>query len=492
MESQNTLWYCHACSNEYSGGETCPRCGSDFIEMIDNNTTPENDPRNFVPGEGDEQAGPNPFQAFFQFLRPGSVQTFTFPPPGNGEGQERENGTQSQNGETAAPTLDHNNGPEGSNSIPVESFQQQAQGFLRALFGGALGRSNENETDGAPPTQQGTTDMQTENTNTAPTAAHGDVSPQSSTAFTTAESSPDRAMDTAAANAAPGDNSEGQTHAGEQNGPREEQPNRPFATAQSFVFAMGPNGTMQQISSSNLPFPLAPGTDGTGAEGPIPIADLGTTLERIFGSLGAQPANGQGFNPATVFGELFNLAGNPGDYVWGARGLDDIISQLMEQTSAQHAPPPAPESVIEQLPVEKVPQNLVDEEYECTVCLENFKTGDDVVRLPCKHYFHEQCIKPWLRVNGTCAVCRAPVDPNAAASTSDRQRGPANDSSSSTNNEPNLSSTSSSSTAATATRSTASATATAPASNDDHDHDDFDHDANLATSTELPLQEPPE
>ncbi|KAF9302641.1 hypothetical protein BGZ74_005050 [Mortierella antarctica] len=29
-------------------------------------------------------------------------------------------------------------------------------------------------------------------------------------------------------------------------------------------------------------------------------------------------------------GRGFNLAGNPGDYVFGQNGIDDIISQMME------------------------------------------------------------------------------------------------------------------------------------------------------------------
>lgn len=30
------------------------------------------------------------------------------------------------------------------------------------------------------------------------------------------------------------------------------------------------------------------------------------------------------------FGGLFNMVGNPGDYVFGQGGLDDVITQMME------------------------------------------------------------------------------------------------------------------------------------------------------------------
>ena len=50
-------------------------------------------------------------------------------------------------------------------------------------------------------------------------------------------------------------------------------------------------------------------------------------------------------------------------------------------------------------------------EKDCAVCKEQFSLtaeADDliIVTLPCKHPFHEGCIKPWLKSSGTCPVCR--------------------------------------------------------------------------------------
>jgi hypothetical protein len=47
---------------------------------------------------------------------------------------------------------------------------------------------------------------------------------------------------------------------------------------------------------------------------------------------------------------MFGMVGNPGDYVFGNQGLDDIISRLMEQTAGKNAPPPAEDEEINQLP----------------------------------------------------------------------------------------------------------------------------------------------
>jgi hypothetical protein len=45
---------------------------------------------------------------------------------------------------------------------------------------------------------------------------------------------------------------------------------------------------------------------------------------------------------------------------------------------------------------------------ECCICLESFKSSEDVVMLPCGCFqtFHEQCIRPWLLKNYSCPSCR--------------------------------------------------------------------------------------
>lgn len=49
------------------------------------------------------------------------------------------------------------------------------------------------------------------------------------------------------------------------------------------------------------------------------------------------------------------------------------------------------------------------EQVECVVCLDNFKTGDILVHLPCAHRFHWNCAMPWLESSSQCPCCRMPV-----------------------------------------------------------------------------------
>jgi hypothetical protein len=44
-------------------------------------------------------------------------------------------------------------------------------------------------------------------------------------------------------------------------------------------------------------------------------------------------------------------------------------------------------------------------ELGCSICTEDFTTGEDVRVLPCNHKFHPACVDPWLlNVSGTCPL----------------------------------------------------------------------------------------
>ncbi|KAK7116691.1 E3 ubiquitin-protein ligase RNF126-B-like [Littorina saxatilis] len=102
---------------------------------------------------------------------------------------------------------------------------------------------------------------------------------------------------------------------------------------------------------------------------------------------------------------MFHLHGNPADYAWGAGGLDSIITQLLNQLESS-GPPPAEEQRIEALPNVIITASQVERILQCSVCMEDFFLGEDVRRLPCDHHYHDVCIVQWLRLHGTCPVCR--------------------------------------------------------------------------------------
>ncbi|EKX51256.1 hypothetical protein GUITHDRAFT_92764 [Guillardia theta CCMP2712] len=46
-------------------------------------------------------------------------------------------------------------------------------------------------------------------------------------------------------------------------------------------------------------------------------------------------------------------------------------------------------------------------EGDCCICLEKVEANLEGWQLPCRHFFHEGCIRPWLRTNTCCPFCRA-------------------------------------------------------------------------------------
>lgn len=47
-----------------------------------------------------------------------------------------------------------------------------------------------------------------------------------------------------------------------------------------------------------------------------------------------------------------------------------------------------------------------ESEPSCSICMEDFKVGDSLRMLPCKHDFHKECVDKWLSFNPTCPLCR--------------------------------------------------------------------------------------
>jgi hypothetical protein len=55
--------------------------------------------------------------------------------------------------------------------------------------------------------------------------------------------------------------------------------------------------------------------------------------------------------------------------------------------------------------VDKAVNQIVEQDYECSICMTDAK-GPDAVLTNCNHRFHASCITPWLTRNRTCPNCR--------------------------------------------------------------------------------------
>jgi hypothetical protein len=71
-------------------------------------------------------------------------------------------------------------------------------------------------------------------------------------------------------------------------------------------------------------------------------------------------------------------------------------------------------SIINALPLLIYSPNMfpVEDNPECAICLAEYEAGEELRQLPChaKHHFHKNCVDNWLKLNGSCPICRAPID----------------------------------------------------------------------------------
>ncbi|KAL5582047.1 hypothetical protein UlMin_014489 [Ulmus minor] len=87
--------------------------------------------------------------------------------------------------------------------------------------------------------------------------------------------------------------------------------------------------------------------------------------------------------------------------------FESLFDQFIESESSLKGSPPASKSVVENLPlVELTMEELQKDDVVCAVCKDGILVKEKVKRLPCCHYFHGDCIVPWLGIRNTCPVCR--------------------------------------------------------------------------------------
>lgn len=90
--------------------------------------------------------------------------------------------------------------------------------------------------------------------------------------------------------------------------------------------------------------------------------------------------------------------------------MDTVVSSSMEDYNNIRCP--AARFAIELLDRAKFGGGIKEIIATCTVCFEEFMEMDEVIMMPCKHVYHEECILRWLEQSNLCPLCRCamPVD----------------------------------------------------------------------------------
>ena len=87
-----------------------------------------------------------------------------------------------------------------------------------------------------------------------------------------------------------------------------------------------------------------------------------------------------------------------------------LLHRSLPEPSLPEPPLPANEDHIQQLPTHPISEN--DSLPQCAICLEEMSTGDMRMMLPCLHGFHTDCCMRWLRINGSCPICKKRIEEN--------------------------------------------------------------------------------
>ncbi|KUI62693.1 hypothetical protein VP1G_09804 [Cytospora mali] len=183
----------------------------------------------------------------------------------------------------------------------------------------------------------------------------------------------------------------------------------------------GPRTTTYRSPSGHTSFTITTGAVPVraGGRGTDPDDDFDMVFGNLLGGGGLRPPRAA--NPGLEGGlqNLFSILLGPGgphavhgDAVYSQEALDRIITQLMEANPQSNAAPPASEAAIQKLDKKRIDKEMMDDngKAECTICIDEMHLGDEVTVLPCKHWFHGDCVTLWLKEHNTCPVCRAPIE----------------------------------------------------------------------------------
>lgn len=116
-------------------------------------------------------------------------------------------------------------------------------------------------------------------------------------------------------------------------------------------------------------------------------------------------------NPLAIIASILS-ASRFGDAVYSQEELDRVISQLIDQNSNGNAPPPASQTAIQSLPKKRIDKQMLGSEgkAECSICMDAVQLDTEVTVLPCEHWFHFNCIEMWLNQHNTCPHCRRGIN----------------------------------------------------------------------------------
>lgn len=96
--------------------------------------------------------------------------------------------------------------------------------------------------------------------------------------------------------------------------------------------------------------------------------------------------------------------------------MESILDYILQNDPNRYGSPAACKKFVENLKKLKVDEALLKTlenkeslncvSISCSVCKDEFEIEQILIELPCNHFFHEDCILPWLKERNSCPCCR--------------------------------------------------------------------------------------
>eukprot|EP01062_Namystynia_karyoxenos_P066329 TRINITY_DN60295_c0_g1_i1.p1 TRINITY_DN60295_c0_g1~~TRINITY_DN60295_c0_g1_i1.p1 ORF type:complete len:345 (+),score=101.21 TRINITY_DN60295_c0_g1_i1:89-1123(+) len=106
----------------------------------------------------------------------------------------------------------------------------------------------------------------------------------------------------------------------------------------------------------------------------------------------------------------------------GMATLEELLQHLvtgvwsvLEDGRTEAVLPKASAAAVAALQRSEVSNDTVTDCNDCLVCMDRPAVGDKIIRMPCGHSFHVDCLLQWLAEHNTCPTCRHTLPTQAEA-----------------------------------------------------------------------------
>ena len=84
----------------------------------------------------------------------------------------------------------------------------------------------------------------------------------------------------------------------------------------------------------------------------------------------------------------------------------DILRSALSNTENNDKNQPLSQLMKDRLRKVSINLNMMCEQPSCPICSEDYTPNEEVLKLPCAHLYHNNCVLPWLDTKKTCPICR--------------------------------------------------------------------------------------